>query len=59
MLKKILLFVFVYIVFITTVNAAVVVAPSTALPDEKESADIVCDGKDDQVELLESIKIMN
>jgi hypothetical protein len=37
-------------------GAAIVVAAADSLPEEKRKADLLCDGCDDQVELLESLK---
>jgi hypothetical protein len=39
------------------VTAAIVVAAADSLPQEKERADFVCDGKDDQVELAKSLEL--
>jgi hypothetical protein len=37
-------------------GGAIVVAAADSLPEEKRKADLLCDGRDDQVELLESLK---
>ena len=41
MSSKVKLFVLVFVSLIITANAAIVVAPSTALPEEKAKADIL------------------
>ena len=40
----------------TTQAAAVVVAPVDATPRAKARADLVCDGQDDEVKLLQSLQ---
>ena len=47
---------FFLLVFSTAeVHAAIVVAAEDSLPVEKAKADLICDGKDDQVELAASL----
>ena len=59
MLKRNLLCVVLVLCISTISQAAIIVAASNSLPEEKAKADIVCDGKDDQVELLASITKAN
>jgi hypothetical protein len=37
-------------------KAAITVAASNSKPEEKKKADILCDGKDDQIKLMDSLK---
>ena len=59
MLKRNLLCVVLVLSISMISQAAIIVAASNSLPEEKAKADIVCDGKDDQVELLASITKAN
>lgn len=52
---KLSVFIIMVIAMACPLNAAIIVAASNSLPEEKAKADLVCDGKDDQVELLEAI----
>ena len=50
-----LLFLTVLLHLAISADAAIVVAPADALPEEKSRADLICDGIDDQEELVASL----
>ena len=59
MLKRSMLCVVLVLSISTVSRAAIIVAASNSIPEEKAKADIVCNGKNDQIELLASITKAN